>query len=102
MMVMFPIDPINSKALIESAKHKCFGEMASIISMLSTPNIFMRPLDKITLSNSAKSKIVHANSDHLTLLNIFESYKANNESVDWCYNNFINHWAMKSASNIKA
>jgi HrpA-like RNA helicase len=50
----------------------------------------------------AKSKFAHPDGDHLTLLSAFESFKYNNESPDWCYKNFINFRAMKSAGNIRA
>ena len=62
----------------------------------------MRPKECMKQADIAKSKFAHPDGDHLTLLSAFESYKYNNESTDWCYNNFINHRAMKSASNIRA
>jgi hypothetical protein len=32
--------------------------------------------------------------DHLTLLNVYNSFIANNKNPSWCYDNFLNHRAL--------
>ncbi|PWA51365.1 putative pre-mRNA-splicing factor ATP-dependent RNA helicase [Artemisia annua] len=43
----------------------------------------------------------HIDGDHLTLLNVYHTYKQNNEDPSWCYENFVNHRALKSADNVR-
>lgn len=50
----------------------------------------------------AKSKFADPDGDHFTLLNAFENFKYKQESADWCWENYINYRAMKSASKIRA
>ena len=39
--------------------------------------------------------------DHLTLLNVYHAYKQNNESNEWCYDNFLNHRSLKAADSVR-
>lgn len=39
--------------------------------------------------------------DHLTLLNVYHAFKQNGEAADWCYDNFLNFRALKSADSVR-
>ena len=39
--------------------------------------------------------------DHLTLLNVYHAFKQNGEASDWCYDNFLNFRALKSADSVR-
>ena len=54
--------------------------------MLSIPSIFFRPKNKESESDAAREKLVVPESDHLTLLNIYEQWKKHDYSADWCSN----------------
>ena len=43
-----------------------------------------------------------AAGDHLTLLNAYHAFKQNNEASDWCYDNFLNHRALKAADSVRS
>lgn len=101
-MSQFPIDPNMAKMLLDSCKRGCSGEIASIVSILNVPNVFMRPKAYIKQADIAKSKFSHPDGDHLTLLSAFESFKYNKEDENWCWNNFISYRSMKAASKIRA
>ena len=101
-MTQFPLDPVYAKIVLDSVSRKWTGEVVSIISWLNVPNIFMRPRDCIKQADIAKSKFAHPDGDHLTILWAYESFKYNNEDANWCYDNFINFKAMKSANSIRA
>ncbi|CAI2387482.1 unnamed protein product [Moneuplotes crassus] len=101
-MSQLPLDPNLAKMLIDSVGRRCSGEICSIVSLLSVPNVFMRPKDCVKKADIAKSKFAHPDGDHFTLLSAFESYKFNKEDPNWCWENFINFRSMKSASNIRA
>lgn len=101
VMSEFPLDPQLGKMLVSSHKYKCSQEMLTITAMLSVQQCFMRPKDKQKEADEAKARFSHEDGDHLTLLNAYHAYKNNNDDTSWCYENFINHRAMKSADNVR-
>jgi pre-mRNA-splicing factor ATP-dependent RNA helicase DHX38/PRP16 len=76
-MSEFPLDPPLGKMLAFASENKCSSEVLTIVSMLSVPSIFIRPNDKIQESDSVREKFMVPESDHLTLLHIFQQWKAN-------------------------
>ncbi|KFK35415.1 hypothetical protein AALP_AA5G281500 [Arabis alpina] len=70
-----------------------------IVSLV--PNCFIRPREAQKAADEAKARFGHIDGDHLTLLNVYHAYKQNNEDPNWCYENFINNRAMKSADNVR-
>ncbi|KAB5527348.1 hypothetical protein DKX38_021195 [Salix brachista] len=52
-------------------------------------------------ADEAKARFGHIDGDHLTLLNVYHAFKQNNEDPSWCYENFINHRALKAADNVR-
>nr|CAB3501009.1 unnamed protein product [Digitaria exilis] len=101
MMSEFPLDPQMSKMLVISPKYNCSNEILSISAMLSVPNCFLRPRDAQKAADEAKARFGHIDGDHLTLLNVYHAYKQNSEDPQWCYENFINSRALKSADNVR-
>ncbi|KAJ8660370.1 ATP-dependent helicase HrpA [Lichtheimia ornata] len=101
LMSLFPLDPQLCKVLIESPKHGCSDEILSIVSLLSVPQIFVRPHEARKQADAAKLKFVLPESDHITLLNAYRAYKKNNEDPEWCWQNFLNYRALKSADNVR-
>ncbi|XP_044981754.1 probable pre-mRNA-splicing factor ATP-dependent RNA helicase DEAH3 isoform X3 [Hordeum vulgare subsp. vulgare] len=101
MMSEFPLDPQMSKMLVISPRYNCSNEILSISAMLSVPNCFLRPREAQKAADEAKARFGHIDGDHLTLLNVYHAYKQNNEDPTWCYENFVNARAMKSADNVR-
>ncbi|KAG5404781.1 hypothetical protein IGI04_010900 [Brassica rapa subsp. trilocularis] len=118
IMSEFPLDPQMSKMLIVSPEFNCSNEILSVSAMLSElgslvwalhvrgwetliPNCFVRPREAQKAADEAKSKFGHIDGDHLTLLNVYHAYKQNNEDPNWCFENFVNNRAMKSADNVR-
>ncbi|KAI4372026.1 hypothetical protein MLD38_010313 [Melastoma candidum] len=101
IMSEFPLDPQMSKMLVVSPEFNCSNEILSITAMLSVPNCFVRPREAQKAADEAKSRFGHIDGDHLTLLNVYHAYKQNNEDPSWCYENFVNHRALKSADNVR-
>ncbi len=48
-----------------------------IVSMLSVPSIFYRPKGREEDSDNAREKFQVPESDHLTLLHVYQQWKAN-------------------------
>lgn len=100
-MSEMPLDPHLAKMLLVSPEYKCTNEILSIVAMLSSPSIFMRPKECAKAADDAKSQFAHADGDHITLLNAYYAYKQADESKDWCYDNFINYRSIQSADSVR-
>ncbi len=101
-MSEFPIDPMLSKALIASDTYKCSEEVVSIVAMLSVQNsVFYRPKEKKLQADMARKAFENSTSDHLTLLNIWNSWAEYGFSTSWCYDNFIQLRSMKRARDVR-
>jgi pre-mRNA-splicing factor ATP-dependent RNA helicase DHX38/PRP16 len=74
LMGEFPLDPNLSKMLLEASNQGCTEEMVTIVSMLSVPSIFYRPRDRETEADAAREKLFVSESDHLTLLNVYNQW----------------------------
>jgi len=75
-MSAFPMEPSLSKLIIESEEYGCSEEMLTIVSMLSVPTVFYRPPERMEESDAAREKFFVPESDHLTLLNVYNQWKA--------------------------
>ncbi|KAK9112932.1 hypothetical protein Scep_020451 [Stephania cephalantha] len=104
MMSEFPLEPQLSKKLVVSPEFNCSNEILSILSMLSVPNCFLRPREEAqkAAADEAKARFSHidGNGDHLTLLNVYNAYKQN-EDPQWCLDNFVDPKALKAADNVR-
>lgn len=59
-------------------------------------------LDREEEADSVREKFMVPESDHLTLLNTYQQYKANGYSAQWCADHFIHAKAMKKVQEIRA
>jgi pre-mRNA-splicing factor ATP-dependent RNA helicase DHX38/PRP16 len=75
-MSEFPMEPSMAKMLIASVEYKCSAEMLTIVSMLSVPSVFYRPKERMEEADAAREKFNVPESDHLTLLNVFNQWKS--------------------------
>jgi pre-mRNA-splicing factor ATP-dependent RNA helicase DHX15/PRP43 len=101
IMAEFPLDPQLSRMLIASPTYNCSNEVLTLVALLSVPNVFMRPKESAAAADEAKARFSHIDGDHLSLLNVFHAYKQANEDPNWCYQNFVNHRALKQADNVR-
>lgn len=118
-MAEFPVDPMLSKAIINSENYKCTHEVSpfsrprfstplgknqkkianalldvpqvlTIISMLQeSGSLLYRPKDKRVHADKAHKNFIKSGGDHFTLLNIFEQWAESNYSQQFCYENFV-------------
>ncbi|XP_059470010.1 ATP-dependent RNA helicase DHX8 [Neocloeon triangulifer] len=100
-MAEFPLEPNLSKLLIMSVHLNCSDEVLTIVSMLSVQNVFYRPKDKQALADQKKAKFNQAEGDHITLLSVYNSWKANKFSNAWCYENFVQIRTLKRAQDVR-
>ncbi|KAI5458563.1 P-loop containing nucleoside triphosphate hydrolase protein [Mariannaea sp. PMI_226] len=103
----FPLDPALAVMLISSPEFYCSNEILSITSLLSVPQIFMRPANNRKHADEMKALFSHPDGDHLTLLNAYHAFKgqATNdpESVKkWCHDHFLSFRHLSSADNVRS
>ncbi|KAJ7597435.1 P-loop containing nucleoside triphosphate hydrolase protein [Mycena floridula] len=100
-MADFPMDPSLAKMLIASVDYGCSEEIMSIVAMISVQSVFYRPKEKQGQADSKKAKFHQPEGDHLTLLTVYNGWKAANFSNPWCYENFIQARSMRRAQDIR-
>ena len=100
-MAEFPLEPPLSKMLITSVQMGCSDEILTIVAMLSVQNVFYRPKEKQSQADQKKAKFFQAEGDHLTMLAVYQAWKASKFSNAWCFENFIQARAMRRAQDVR-
>lgn len=99
-MIGFPLDPPLARMLVAANSFGCIKEIVTIVSMLSVPGIFQRSKKKDEETDPNREKFMIPQSDHLTLLNIFEQWEKN-KSESWSIKNFIQQRSMEKVFDIR-
>jgi len=102
-MAEFPVEPQMARMLIASGEMKCSEEVMTIAAMLSVPSIFLFPSSQIARRTAEveKAKFAVREGDHLTLLNVFNSFMLNNKNPQWCHDRYLNYKALKKAVEVR-
>jgi len=100
-MADFPLEPTLAKMLIASVELGCSEEILSIVAMLSIPTVFYRPKEKQGQADAKKAKFNQPEGDHLTLLTVYNGWKASNYSNPWCFENFIQARSMRRVEDVR-
>ena len=100
-MADFPMEPPLAKMLIASVELGCSEDIMSIVAILSVQSVFYRPKEKQGQADSKKAKFHQPEGDHLTLLTVYNGWKAGNFSNPWCYENFIQARSMRRAQDVR-
>eukprot|EP01138_Halocafeteria_seosinensis_P016291 gb/GECG01016621.1/.p1 GENE.gb/GECG01016621.1/~~gb/GECG01016621.1/.p1 ORF type:complete len:1218 (+),score=196.26 gb/GECG01016621.1/:1-3654(+) len=100
-MAEFPLEPSLSKTLLISVDLGCSEEVLTIVAMLSVEQVFYRPKEKQAQADQKKAKFHMPEGDHLTFLNVYESWKASKFSNAWCHENFVQSRAMRRADDVR-
>ena len=100
-MSEFPLEPAMSKVLLISVEMGCSEELLTIIAMLTAQNVFHRPKDKQAQADQKKAKFHQPEGDHLTLLTVYNAWKASKFSSAWCHENYIQARTMRRAQDIR-
>ncbi|PWZ53253.1 putative pre-mRNA-splicing factor ATP-dependent RNA helicase DEAH5 [Zea mays] len=100
-MAEFPQEPPLSKMLLASVDLGCSDEILTIIAMIQTGNIFYRPREKQAQADRKRSNFFQPEGDHLTLLTVYEAWKAKGFSGPWCVENFIQVNSLRRAQDVR-
>jgi len=93
--------PQLAKMLIVSPDFKCSNEILTIVSMLSVPNIWLRPNNQRKEADQAKALLTIPDGDHLTLLNVYNAWMQNLRDSSWSWNNYVSQRALSQAENVR-
>ncbi|GMH18081.1 hypothetical protein Nepgr_019922 [Nepenthes gracilis] len=100
-MAEFPLEPPLSKMLLASVDLGCSDEILTVIAMIQTGNIFYRPREKQAQADQKRAKFFQPEGDHLTLLAVYEAWKAKNFSGPWCFENFVQSRSLRRAQDVR-
>ncbi|OCH94206.1 P-loop containing nucleoside triphosphate hydrolase protein [Obba rivulosa] len=100
-MSEFPMEPSMAKMLIKSVEYKCSAEMLTIVSMLSVPSVFYRPKERMEEADAAREKFNVPESDHLTLLNVYNQWKSHGYRDDWAMRHFLHPKLLRKAREVR-
>jgi ATP-dependent helicase HrpA len=102
LMARMPLDPRIARMMIEATHEGCLGEVAVIAAALSIQDPRERPVEKAPQADQAHSPFKDPDSDFLTLLNIWNRYhrewdtlKTQNKMRKFCKQNFLSYPRMR-------
>ncbi|KAF4701361.1 hypothetical protein FOZ63_013769, partial [Perkinsus olseni] len=101
-MSQFPLDPPLSKMILCADRLGCVDEVLVVVSMLSVPSIFYRPKDRAEESDAAREKFFVPESDHLTLLYIYQQWRKHKGSAQWCAKHYLQVKALRKVAEVKS
>lgn len=97
-MADFPLEPQLSKMLIVSVDYGCSDEALTIVAMLNAGGqVFYRPKDKQAQADAKKAKFHAPEGDLVTLLQVYNGWKASKWSTPWLYE--VSHGYARFAIN---
>eukprot|EP00871_Galdieria_phlegrea_P000042 jgi/Galph1/1038/GphlegSOOS_G5854.1 len=102
-MAFFPLSPMLSRSLLESALLDCSNAMLALCSVLSTESMILQfSSQKREQKQKIWNKFVSPYGDHISLLYIFQTYLsvAPNHRFQWCKEHFLNYRSLSTAENI--
>jgi pre-mRNA-splicing factor ATP-dependent RNA helicase DHX16 len=101
-MAEIPADPPLAKMLLASERYNCATHILTITSMLSVDaNLFYRPRDKLVHADNAHKTFFVAGGDQLTLLNVYNQWKATDYSTQWTFEHFLQFRSLKRARDVR-
>ncbi|KAJ1557861.1 ATPdependent RNA helicase, partial [Nowakowskiella sp. JEL0078] len=95
-----PLDPCLGAMLLSSVQQGCSQEILSIAAMLSVQNVFLSG-DQRREAEQERRKFAVEEGDHLTYLNVYNAFLANQKSPKWSHSRHLNHQALLRAVNIR-
>ncbi len=102
IMAHMPLDPRISRILLEASKEGCLREISIIAAALSIRDPRERPPDKAEQADYIHAPFRHADSDFLTLLNIWDRYHdasekqtSRNKKRLFCHDHFLSFSRMR-------
>uniref|UniRef100_A0A2K6CF34 RNA helicase n=1 Tax=Macaca nemestrina TaxID=9545 RepID=A0A2K6CF34_MACNE len=100
--VSVPLEPKFAKTILMSPKFHCTEEILTIVSLLSVDSVLHNPPSRREEVQGVRKKFVSSEGDHMTLLNIYRTFKNLGGNKDWCKENFVNSKNMMLVAEVRA
>jgi pre-mRNA-splicing factor ATP-dependent RNA helicase DHX38/PRP16 len=111
-MVLFPLDPTLSKMVIVGNRFGCLSEILTIVSMLNVPPVFYKVKGKEDECDSVRQKFIVPESDHLTMLNVFNQWRSvgelrptvrerDQERAIWAKKHYLHNISLMKAAEVR-
>ena len=103
LMVDLPLDTLLAKFLEASISFECTEEAITISAVLSVDyrKLFLPPSGDIEKAIMAREKFFVFESDHLTLLNIYENYVKNRHDASWIHRHNLNEGILRQIELVR-
>jgi ATP-dependent helicase HrpA len=101
-----PVDPRYAKMVVEAGERDCAKEIMIITAGLSIQDPRERPQDKKQIADEKHSEFAHADSDFMSLLNLWNAFLnqqktvTNNQLRKWCKQYFVHYLRMREWQDI--
>ncbi|XP_068430846.1 ATP-dependent RNA helicase DQX1-like [Clinocottus analis] len=103
IMSELPLEPPLAKALIAACEYDCVDELLTIAAMLTAPScLVMAEASREEAAVTSWRPLMHAEGDHMTLINIYNAFIEHNQDEAWCTTNFLSSAALRLAVVIRA
>jgi ATP-dependent helicase HrpA len=105
-LARLPVDPTVGRMILQARAEKALREVVIIAAGLSIQDPRERPMDKQQQADAAHRRFAHPDSDFLTLLNIWESYHDQFETMAqaklrrFCRDHFLSYTRMREWRDI--
>jgi ATP-dependent RNA helicase DDX35 len=105
-MAEMPVEPRLSKSLLDSYELGCGEEMLTIAAMCAVENPFLVLRSKASQESKKRrddclAEFVSLEGDHLTLLNVFNSFIEHNYDAHWCDSMCLQHRILARAKEVR-
>jgi pre-mRNA-splicing factor ATP-dependent RNA helicase DHX38/PRP16 len=99
----FPAEPPLGRALLAGCQLGCGDAVVSVAALMSADSrsVFSAPRGREEQALRAREKFFAPDSDHVTLLNVYEQFTASGCSKGWAEDHFLNYLALKRACDIR-
>ncbi|KAK2818777.1 hypothetical protein Q5P01_024338 [Channa striata] len=103
IMSELPLEPPLAKALIAACEYDCVDELLTIAAMLTAPSCFVTAEpSREEVAVTRWRNLMHTEGDHMTLINIYNSFINDNQDEAWCTANFLSYASLRLAVVIRA
>eukprot|EP00127_Corallochytrium_limacisporum_P002315 Clim_evm103s109 gene=Clim_evmTU103s109 len=103
-MVQFPVEPSLAKVLVEGKKPEnriILPKLLTIVAMLTVPPVWHRPRGKEEAADAIRERFQIAESDHLTLVHVYESWLRNGQSSKWARKMYLEARQLQRAKSVR-
>lgn len=105
-LARLPVDPTIGRMILQARQEKALAEVLVIAAGLSIQDPRERPLEKQAQADAAHRRFLHPDSDFITLLNVWEAYHYEFETMTqsklrrFCRDHFLSYTRMREWRDI--